>query len=222
MRFSEDIYVFEWTDMYENNCNSYYIAGNVNALIDPGLGSFTPDLLQSLKLCGIDRQSIRYVINTHSHPDHFEGSVHFNGDKDVQIAMHEEEMEFMEGAGKQLYNLFGLNPPNVNISMPLKAGDITLGDETFQILHTPGHSPGSICLYRPKTKALFCGDVIFDQNVGRTDFAGGSGTKLKKSIVALSKLDVECLFPGHMGVVDRAENVQNNFSVVIQNIFPYL
>lgn len=222
MRFSEDIYVFEWTDMYENNCNSYYIAGNVNALIDPGLGKFTPDLLDSLKLCGIGMENIRYVINTHSHPDHFEGSVHFDGSKDILIALHEEEMEFMEGAGKQLYNLFGLNPPAVNISMPLKAGEITLGDESFQILLTPGHSPGSVCLYRPKTKALFCGDVIFDQNVGRTDFPGGSGAKLKKSIVELSKLDVECLFPGHMGVVDRAECVQENFSVVIQNIFPYL
>jgi hydroxyacylglutathione hydrolase len=221
MRFSEDIYVYEWTDMYDNNCNSFYIAGNVHALIDPGLARYVPDLLQSMKIDGLKEDDIRYIINTHSHPDHFDGSKYFNG-KDVRIALHDEEIAFLNGAGGELYSLFGLRRPDVQVNLPLKTGEIILGDVPFQIIHIPGHSPGSVGLYYPKAKALFCGDVIFDQNVGRTDFPGGSGALLKKSIVAMSKMDVECLLPGHMGVVDGAENVRNNFSVVIQNIFPYL
>jgi len=221
MRFSEDIYVYEWTDMYDNNCNSFYIAGNVHALIDPGLARYVPDLLQSMEIDGLKQDDIRYVINTHSHPDHFDGSSHFKAN-DVQIALHDEEIAFLSGDGGELYSLFGLRRPDVQVNLPLKTGEITLGDEPFQIIHIPGHSPGSIGLYYPKTKSLFCGDVIFDQNVGRTDFPGGSSNLLKKSIVAMSKMDVECLLPGHMGINDGAENVQNNFSVVIQNIFPYL
>jgi glyoxylase-like metal-dependent hydrolase (beta-lactamase superfamily II) len=221
MRFTEDIYVYEWTDYYANNCNSFYISGNVKALVDPGLTSYVPNLLESMELDGIARNDIRYIINTHSHPDHYEGSGLFN-DSDVKIALHEDEIAFMKGDGAKLYNLFGLNPPDVKINLIMKTGNIVLGDETFQILHVPGHSPGSIGLYWPAKKVLFPGDVIFSQNVGRTDFPGGSGRLLKKSITTLSKLEVETLFPGHMEIVDGAERVKSNFQMVMQNVFPYI
>jgi glyoxylase-like metal-dependent hydrolase (beta-lactamase superfamily II) len=71
-------------------------------------------------------------------------------------------------------------------------------------------------------KALFCGDVIFEQSVGRTDFPGGNGSLLKKSIISFSQLDLELLFPGHMGIVEGREKIQDNFNIVIQNIFPYI
>lgn len=221
MKFTDDIYVYEWTNYYDNNCNSFYIGGNVKALVDPGLKSYLPNLLESMEQDGIARNDIRYIINTHSHPDHFEGSVLFN-DSDVKIALHEDEIAFMDGAGAGLYHLFGLNPPEVKIDLILKEGEISLGDETFQILHIPGHSPGSIGLYWPAKKVLFPGDVIFSQNVGRTDFPGGSGALLKKSIRALADLEVETLLPGHMGIVDGADQVKSNFQMVIQNVFPYI
>jgi len=221
MRFTEEIYVYEWKDYYANNCNSFYIGGSVKALVDPGLSSYVPNLLESMEMDGIAKDDIRYIINTHSHPDHYEGSKLFN-DADVKIALHEDEIAFMNGDGAQLYNLFGLNPPDVKINMIMKTGNIVLGEESFQILHVPGHSPGSIGLYWPAKKVLFPGDVIFSQNVGRTDFPGGSGALLKKSITALSKLDTETLLPGHMEIVDGAERVKQNFQMVIENVFPYI
>jgi len=221
MRFTDDIYVYEWTNYFDNNCNSFYIGGSVKALIDPGLSSYVPNLLESMELDGITKGDIKYVINTHSHPDHFEGSKLFN-DSNVKIALHEDEIAFMNGDGAKLYNLFGLTPPDVKINLILKTGNIVLGEETFQILLVPGHSPGSIGLYWPAKKILFPGDVIFNQNVGRTDFPGGSGALLKKSITALSKLDVETLLPGHMEVVDGAERVKQNFQMVMKSIFPYI
>jgi glyoxylase-like metal-dependent hydrolase (beta-lactamase superfamily II) len=221
MRYSNSIYVYEWTNYYDNNCNSYYIGGDVHALVDPGLRRYLPDLFERMQNDGIKKSDIRYVINTHSHPDHFEGAEMFN-DSAVTVALHTAEIEFIEGMGADIYRLFGLDPPKVQIGLVLEEGKLALENETFEILHIPGHSPGSIGLYWPTEKALFCGDVVFEQNVGRTDFPGGSGELLKESIISLSKLDIACLLPGHMGIVEGAENVRCNFQFIRRHVFPYI
>ncbi|MDI9569802.1 MAG: MBL fold metallo-hydrolase [Pseudomonadota bacterium] len=221
MRIDDDLYGYEWTDYFENNCNSFFIGGNVGALIDPGLKSHVPDLLRRMAADGIDDKEIRYVINTHSHPDHFEGSECFNG-RDVRIGLHEEELSFLAGAGGELYGLFGLPRPKVAVDLTLSEGKIELGGEEFELFHVPGHSPGSIALYWPRAKALFAGDVIFDRNVGRTDFPGGNGALLKQSIRTLGELDVEWLLPGHMEIIAGTDKVQKNFQTVIRHIFPYI
>jgi len=63
---------------------------------------------------------------------------------------------------------------------------------------------------------------VFADSIGRTDFPGGNGALLKKSILELSKLDVDYLLPGHMGIIEGNENVKHNFQHVIKNIFPYI
>ena len=221
MKLKDEIYVYEWTNYFDNNCNSYYIGGKVQALIDPGLTRYLPDLLNQMSADGIKKENIRYIINTHSHPDHLQGSELFDPDT-VKIALHQKELEFLKGVGGELYGLFGITVPQMQINFPLEEGDVTLGDQSFKIILAPGHSPGSIGLYWPTQKALFCGDVIFEQSVGRTDFPGGNGSLLKKSIISFSQLDLELLFPGHMGIVEGREKVQDNFNIVIQNIFPYI
>jgi hydroxyacylglutathione hydrolase len=221
MRFSEDVYAYEWTDYFDNNCNSFYIGGEVRALVDPGLSRYVPQLLEQMRQDGIEPDDIRYVINTHSHPDHFEGSSFFAG-SDVKIALHAKEMEFLNGPGGQLYSLFGMTRPRIDVNLVLDGEELVLGGETFRVLLLPGHSPGSIGLYSPERKVLFCGDVIFEQNVGRTDFAGGDGALLKKSIRSLAALELDALLPGHMGMVDGAEAVKRNFEIVIRNVFPYI
>jgi len=222
MKLDNDIYVYEWTNPLENNCNSFFIGGGVRALIDPGLTVFLPDLLKRMKEDGIDLNAIQYVINTHSHPDHLEASQAFNGDKGIKIGLHKEGIAFLNDIGGHMYGMFGLDTPKIDVDLVLEEGTVKLGDEDFEILHTPGHSPGSISLYWPSRKALFSGDVIFDQNIGRTDFPGGSGALLKKSILTLSRFDVDYLLPGHMGIVVGNENVKRNFQFVIERIFPYI
>jgi hydroxyacylglutathione hydrolase len=218
MKQSDDIYVYEWKHPFSNNCNSFFIGGNVGALIDPGLASYVPNLIEQMQKDGLSKNDIRYIINTHSHPDHYEGSACFN-DPDIKIALHEKELEFMNGGGAGLYGLFGLDVPNIDISLVLSEQELSLGDETFEIYHIPGHSPGSIGLYWPDRKALFCGDVIFFQSVGRSDFPGGSGHLLKQSITTLSQLDVDMLFPGHMNIITGSEKVKQNFNIVKQLFF---
>lgn len=221
MQLTDDLYAYEWTDYFENNCNSFYIGGNIGALIDPGLTKHVPALLEKMAQDGIETKNIRYIINTHSHPDHFEGSEYFY-DQDIQIALNKDEFDFLQGPGGELYGLFGLAAPQAKIDLFLSEGLLTLGDDEFQVIHVPGHSPGSIALYWPRRKALFSGDVIFNQNVGRTDFPGGNGSLLKKSISKLSVLDVEWLLPGHMEIIEGANNVKNNFKIVVDQVFPYI
>ena len=193
MRLKNDIYIYEWTNAFDNNCNSYFIGGKVQALIDPGITGYVPDLLNQMSADGIKKADIRYVINTHSHPDHFQGSEVFD-QATVKIGLHKKEIEFLKGDGGELYGLFGINVPRIQVNFPMDEGDVILGDQTFKIILAPGHSPGSIGIYWPEQKALFCGDVIFDQSVGRTDFPGGNGALLKKSIISFSELDLEAGF----------------------------
>ena len=221
MKLAENLYVYEWTNYFENNCNSFFIGGSVGALVDPGLGKHLPDLLKRMAKDGIKKEDIKVVVNTHSHPDHYEASALFDSTQ-VKIALSEIEMEFMKGPGAYLYQLFGLKAPVVDVNLPLKEGELNLNGEVFLVSIVPGHSPGSVGLYWPAKKALFPGDVIFQMNVGRSDFPGGDSKLLKESIRKLSKLDMEYLLPGHMGMVTGKANVKKNFDKVIEGIFPYL
>ena len=97
-----------------------------------------------------------------------------------------------------------------------------MGDLSFKVIHTPGHSPGSICLYWTEQKALFTGDVIFHQGVGRTDLPGGSGQELKDSITRISRLEVDYLLPGHGDLISGREPVKRNFETIERMWFGYL
>jgi glyoxylase-like metal-dependent hydrolase (beta-lactamase superfamily II) len=87
---------------------------------------------------------------------------------------------------------------------------------------TPGHSPGSLCLYWPDKKALFTGDVVFFQGIGRTDLPGGNGKELKNSIQKISQLDTEYLFTGHGEILIGQEAIQANFKKIHAYYFNYL
>jgi len=222
MQLAEDLYCYEWTNPFENNCNSYYIGGTARVLIDPGLSLHLDALFQRMRNDGIDPDEISTVLATHSHPDHFEGVCRFSSSSSVTIALHEAEKAFLDTVGRDMYRLFGLSVPSVTVDLVLNEGDIRLGTEDFSILHVPGHSPGSIALYWPAQKALFSGDVIFYQNVGRTDFPGGDSTLLKESIRRLATLGTEYLLPGHMNFIHGHDEVRSNFDLVIDRVFPYL
>jgi len=222
MKLIDNLYVYEWTNPFENNCNSFFIGGDAGVLIDPGLSVFFPDLMIRLEEDGITQGDIRYIVNTHSHPDHFEASELFNEEKEVSVCILREEKEFYDATGESMYGMFGLKAPAIVIDRILEEGIVELGGESFEIVHTPGHSPGSLSLYWPAQKALFPGDVIFFQSVGRTDFPGGDTQRLKDSIRRLSQFDVEYLLPGHMDIIRGSDAVQRNFRLIIDHVFSYL
>jgi len=90
------------------------------------------------------------------------------------------------------------------------------------VLHTPGHSPGSVSLYWPEQKLLFTGDLIFKDGLGRTDLPGGDGNLLKESIKRLAGLDVEWVLPGHGDIISGAAEVKTNFDQLEQVWFNYI
>ncbi len=220
MKLDGDLYVYLWRGM-ENNCNSYIIKGDVPLLIDPGHQHLVKSLINRIEKDGNKMEDIKLLIATHAHPDHFE-AVQIFSRAGVYTAIHQEEEKFIMEVGREFYGAFGMEMPEYKIDFYLKEGELKLGSKTFQIFHTPGHSPGSISLYWPEKKALFTGDVIFAMGVGRTDFPGGDGHLLRNSIERLADLDVELLLPGHGEIVKGKRNIQRNFAYIRTNFFDYL
>jgi hydroxyacylglutathione hydrolase len=221
MKLDLDLYAYPWKSMQENNCNSYVIGGDFPVLIDPGHEHLVKNLLTQMEKDGNTLESLRLLIATHIHPDHFEAVQTF-GKAGALLAMHSEEETFLKEAGGDFFRAFGLEMPDFKVDFLLQEGKLKLGSKTFEVFHTPGHSPGSISLYWPEKKALFTGDVVFPMGVGRTDFPGGDGALLRKSVERLAQLDVEWLLSGHGEVLKGKRNIQRNFSYIKSNYFDYL
>jgi len=221
MKLLDDLYCYPWENPMINNCNSYFIDGEVRTMIDIGMGQHLTSLFLKMKDDGIKTEDIDLIISTHSHFDHFEGNESFF-QTNTKFALHKDEEKFIEEMGENGYSMLGTKKPEYQVDFYLKEGSLNLGSKSFQVYHTPGHSPGSISLYWPEQKVLFTGDVIFYQGVGRTDFPGGNSNLIKKSIERLSEIEVEYLLSGHGDIVSGAEKVKNNFIHVKEAYFGYL
>ena len=162
------------------------------------------------------------MINTHSHPDHFQGSELFDQEK-VKIALHRKEMEFLKGVGGELYGLFGITVPQMQINLQLEEGKLDLGDQIFKIiLHSrPFTRFHRTLLAGQESPVLRRCHVSIRMSAARI-FPAATASLLKKSIVSFSDLDIELLFPGHMGIIEGQDKIQDNFNIIIQNIFPYI
>ncbi len=230
IKLSDNLYCYIWQGT-GNNCNTCVLTGILKGakphiIIDPGhiINEAREDCLGSLEAAmasnGINIEDTGLIINTHSHPDHCEANDIIARKSGASITMSEEENTFRLTTGLQLYELFDMEPPHFTPLFYLKEGSLDLGKDGFKVsvILTPGHSPGSVCLYLEKEKILITGDVIFYMSVGRTDFPGGDTALLEKSIQRLSLLDVEYVVPGHNtepnGVIRGKQQVQRNFEAV--------
>jgi len=168
--------------------NSYIID---DVIIDTGTGINKDNLLGALNALNISPDDIKLVINTHCHFDHTGGNGIF---QNADIAIHKKDappLEEGDDIATAAY-LFGASIKPLKIDLKLKEGD-NIGD--FEIIHTPGHTQGSICLYDGET--LISGDTIFAYGgFGRVDM-GGSIKDMKQSIKKLLKLDIKHILPGH-------------------------
>ncbi len=221
MQLEEGLYAYLWKDSYENNCNTYVIRRDLTILIDPGHSRHLGTVFSQMEGDGISPEGIDILIITHAHPDHFEGVESFLG-KPVRIAMAKDEERYLMESGKLLFEEMSQGLPKFRVDFYLREGELHLGKELFEIIKTPGHSPGSLCLYWPKRKVLFTGDVIFYGGIGRTDFLEGNPESLKRSIERLSQLETEILLPGHGGILSGRDRVLQNFEFIRQNFYRYL
>jgi glyoxylase-like metal-dependent hydrolase (beta-lactamase superfamily II) len=221
MKLTNDLHAFIWQSMTTNNCNAYLIDGPSRVLIDPGHRALFEHVQHGLEDLNLGIKDIDLVICTHAHPDHLEAVPLFKGTPAL-FTMHETEWQWAATIGKQMGASLGIDMNELRPDFFLKEGNLSLNGLDLDIIHTPGHSPGSISLYWPQQKALFTGDLVFKEGVGRTDLPGGDGSQLKESIRGLVNLDVEWLLSGHGEVITGSENVKKNFKDVESFYFAYI
>lgn len=140
------------------------------------------------------------ALNTHGHIDHILGVPYVTETFGVPFALHGDDRFLVESAGEHA-RLYGFEARGIpQIDRDLKGEEeLTFGDTTLKIIHTPGHTPGHVCIYEPQSKVLFSGDTLFKESIGRTDLPGGNYSWIMRSI--LDKImplggDVE-FYPGH-------------------------
>lgn len=159
-------------------------------IIDPGG--------EDKKIIGIiDENKIhpKYIINTHGHRDHVQSNVSLSGHFNIPVCMHIDDKTFFQK--QTAFRDAGIQN-TYNIDIVLYHEDILkLGTLKIKVLHTPGHTPGSICLYI--NNCLFSGDTLFVGNAGRTDLPGGNLDTLIRSIEKriLPLPPDTILYPGH-------------------------
>ncbi len=221
LKLHDNLYAFIWESMTVNNCNTYLIDGPTRVLIDPGHAHLFEHVLNGLGNLNLGIEDIGLVICTHAHPDHIEAVKLFKNTPTL-ISMHEEEWKLVKSMEKYLHASLRVDIRSFFSDFFLQQGQCTINGLELNIIHTPGHSPGSISLYLPEQKALFTGDVIFKEALGRTDLPGGNGKLLKESITRLSELDVEFLLSGHGEVISGSNAVRENFDLVKRVWFNYI
>ncbi|MBB5335351.1 MBL fold metallo-hydrolase [Pectinatus brassicae] len=178
----------------EENC---YLAidetSNEAIVIDPG--SEPQKIIEWIKNTNI---TVKYVINTHGHSDHIGANTAVCQEFSVKLGIHELDAPMLTDAKLNLSAFMGIEILSQKADFTLKENDkIQVGQSEFTVIHTPGHSPGGICLVSGDT--MFSGDSLFAQSIGRTDFPGGSmedlvGSLQSKVLVLDEKTKV---YPGH-------------------------
>ena len=156
------------------------------AIIDPG-----DEAGRILQVIGDDGVDVKYILLTHGHYDHTTAVPQLHKAlPQAEIYIHRADAN---GAGSQLFPLAGQIP---DLKFYDEGDTLALGDMTIQVLHTPGHSKGSVTL--KVGDVLFCGDTLFAGSCGRTDLAGGSYAEIMASLKKLGQLPGDYhVCPGH-------------------------
>ncbi|MBN3037308.1 MAG: MBL fold metallo-hydrolase [Candidatus Diapherotrites archaeon] len=183
-RVSEDVFVF-YGRGYDSN--SYFLLGDKNILVDTGTGANFVDVAGNLNAFGFSVKDVDIVVNTHCHFDHVGGNRFF----DATFYAHPLDADYIARADPQytLSSMFGAD------LLPCDIKPIPEEVQGWRVIHTPGHSEGSVCLL--KDKILVSGDTLFADGVGRTDLPGADQAKLENSLKLIKTLDFSILLPGH-------------------------
>ena len=171
---------------------------NAAAVIDPGGAGGR--ILDRAKADGVE---IKLILLTHAHFDHTGGVDELcKALPGVPVYLHPADAQLL---GTQVFPAIGVD------TVPYGEGDtLTLGSLTISVLHTPGHTPGGVCLQ--VEDALFTGDTLFQGSMGRTDFPGGSYEQLMASLKRLGQLPGDYhVFPGHMGASTLETERKTNY-----------
>jgi hydroxyacylglutathione hydrolase len=140
------------------------------------------------------------IVITHAHIDHIGGAKKMKDRTGAPVYMNEADQELYDHLDIQAAWLGTATPEQTKIDVAARDGDtLTLGAETFHVLHTPGHTQGSLSLWIPSQSKLVAGDTLFRESVGRTDLPGGDGRQIVVSIreKLFALPEATTVIPGH-------------------------
>lgn len=171
-------------------------------VVDPGM--LTEDEKKTVDdFISAKHLTVKYVVNTHLHLDHSFGNAHIARKYGVETRAHSADIPLGSSLKRQseLFGIFNAPIEEIGEVNPLKEGDtLTLGANSIEVIHTPGHTPGGISLYAPADGWVITGDTLFaNGGIGRTDLPGGNATQMADSLrLKLFRLPSETIiYPGH-------------------------
>lgn len=166
-------------------------------IIDPGFGTES-EAKKFLKKVFEKGLKLKFILNTHGHPDHTSGNGVLKRETGAPILIHRLDLLKLGPARRQIYEMFGFKIWSPPADMLLKEGDtVKFGEVSLKVLHTPGHSRGSISLIGEN--CIFCGDTLFAGSIGRYDFPDSSFEELMTSLTDKLMILPEdfIVYPGH-------------------------
>src|SRR5581483_3698852 len=172
-------------------------------VIDPG-----DDIDEVLQIVAEHRLTVKQIVITHAHIDHVCGAMKLRASTGAPILLNQNDYELLKMLDVQAAWI-GVPPPGtVQIDQSIKSGDsVFAGLLQAEVIETPGHTEGSVCLYFPAQQKLIAGDTLFAGSIGRTDLPGGSFKKiissLQEKVMALP--DETVVIPGHGPVTTIGE-----------------
>jgi hydroxyacylglutathione hydrolase len=192
-------------------CNCSVIGDEISReaiVIDPG-----DDVSEIANIIERNGLTVRMIVITHAHIDHIGGAQKLRAQTGAPVYMHQDDRFLSDNLDMQAAWLRMETPENPGIDTPAKEGDVLrAGSIEAQVLHTPGHTPGSISLYLPLESKLIAGDTLFRGSIGRTDLPGGDMAQIARSI--RGKLytlpENTVVFPGHGETTSIAAEKRSN------------
>jgi len=201
-----------------HDSNIFLVTGENPVLVDAGTGMHTRKVIDNLTRVA-PGCSPKKIVLTHRHFDHVGGAHDLAAHFDAELIMHEKDAQSVEDGDSKstASSLFGCQLKPVKVRR-VKEGDVlSTGDHEMQVLHTPGHTVGSMCLFEGSSGILISGDTVFaNGGVGRWDLPTGSRADLERSVKMLLSKEPKHLFPGHGEVLqDRAtESIEESLTML--------
>lgn len=180
-------------------CNCHIIADAATRealVVDPG-----DEVERILAILHRHDLKVKYIVSTHAHIDHVGGLARLRELTGAPVLLHPDDLSLYQNVAMQAAMIGLPAPPVTQVDIPIREGEtLSWGELSAHVLHTPGHSPGSLSLYLPKPKKkLLAGDTLFAGSIGRTDLWGGSYETILRSIhqQLLPLGDDVRVYPGH-------------------------